>query len=138
MIVTESKPGPPETQPHPTQPVSSARVSAAETKSKLESQTQRFLDSCAASGDQVAQGVKEIGSGINDPRPKLLNLLTDDSVSRIVVEPQDRLTRFGFNSLDRWLRRQGRASEVIHLANQGKEDLIQDVVAIVPSCGARR
>lgn len=137
IIVTESKTGPTETQPYPTKTVIYARVSAAENKSNLESQTQRLLDYCAARGYQVAQVVKEIGSGINDQRPKLLKLLTDDSVSRIVVEHKDRLTRFGFNYLDRLLRMRGREIEVINLANNGKEDLIQDFVAIVTSFCAR-
>jgi putative resolvase len=90
-----------------------------------------------AKGYQVTQVVKEIGSGVNDQRPKMLKLLTDDSVSRIVVEHKDRLTRFGFNYLDRLLRMQGREIEVINLAENGKEDLVQDFVAIVTSFCAR-
>lgn len=137
IIVTESKIGPRETQPRHHKTVIYARVSAAENKSNLESQAQRLLDYCAAKGYQVSQVVKEIGSGVNDQRPKLLKLLTDDSVSRIVVEHKDRLTRFGFNYLDRLLRMQGREIEVINLADNGKEDLVQDFVAIVTSFCAR-
>jgi putative resolvase len=137
IIVTESKTGPTETQLRPTKTVIYARVSAAENKSNLESQAQRLLDYCAAKGYQVTQVVKEIGSGVNDQRPKMLKLLTDDSVSRIVVEHKDRLTRFGFNYLDRLLRMQGREIEVINLAENGKEDLVQDFVAIVTSFCAR-
>jgi len=40
--------------------------------------------------------VKEVGSGIDDGRPKLLLLLTDKGVGLIVVEHKDRLTRFSF------------------------------------------
>ena len=67
--------------------------------------------------------MKEIGSGVDDTRPKLLKLLTDPTVAVIVVEHKDRLTRFGYNYLEQWLKMQGRQIEVIHLAENGKEDL---------------
>ncbi len=65
-------------------------------------------DNCAAKGYPVAWVVKEIGSGVNDTRPKLLKLLTDPSVSVIVVEHKDRLTRFGYNYLERLLKMEDR------------------------------
>ncbi|MCI0419859.1 MAG: IS607 family transposase [Acidobacteria bacterium] len=137
IIVTESNTVSAQTQILSNKTVVYARVSAAENKSNLESQSRRLLDYCAAKGYQVEQVVKEIGSGVNDQRPKLLKLLTDDSVRRIVVEHKDRLTRFGFNYLDRLLKMQGREIEVINLAENGKEDLVQDFVAIVTSFCAR-
>lgn len=137
IIVTESKTVSAQAQILSNKTVVYARVSAAENKSNLESQSQRLLDYCAAKGYQVEQVVKEIGSGVNDQRPKLLKLLTDDSVRRIVVEHKDRLTRFGFNYLDRLLKMQGREIEVINLGENGQEDLVQDFVAIVTSFCAR-
>jgi len=113
------------------------RVSAAENKSNLEGQAKRLTDYCAAKGYRVALVVKEIGSGVNDTRPKLMKLLTDPSVTRIVVEHKDRLTRFGFNYLEKLLAMQGREVEVINLAENGKEDLVQDFVSIVTSFCAR-
>jgi predicted site-specific integrase-resolvase len=113
------------------------RVSAAENKDNLERQAQRLMDYCAAKGYQVAAVVKEIGSGVNDARPKLLKLLTDPAISLIVVEHKDRLTRFGFNYIDQLLAMQGRKIEVINLAENGKEDLVQDLVSIVTSFCAR-
>src|SRR5262249_21732588 len=77
-----------------------ARVSSAEHKNTLDSQAERLAASCAACGYQVAKVVKEVGSGINDRRPKLLSLLEDQSINLIVVEQKDRLTRFGFRYLD--------------------------------------
>ena len=121
------------------------RVSAAENKSNpstgsgqaLEGQAKRLTDYCAAKGYRVALVVKEIGSGVNDTRPKLMKLMTDPSVTLIVVEHKDRLTRFGFNYLDKLLTMQGRRIEVINLAENGKEDLVQDFVSIVTSFCAR-
>jgi putative resolvase len=105
------------------------RVSAAENKANLDSQVQRVQDYCAAKGWQISQVVKEIGSGVNDSRPKLLKLLTDPTITVIVVEHKDRLTRFGFNYLDKLLAMQGRRIEVINLAENSQEDLIQDFVS---------
>jgi putative resolvase len=82
--------------------------------------------------------VKEIGSGVNDTRPKLLKLLTDPTVGLIVVEHKDRLTRFGFNYIEQLLAMQGRRIEVINLAENGKEDLVQDFVSIVTCFCARQ
>jgi predicted site-specific integrase-resolvase len=113
------------------------RVSAAENKDDLEGQANRLRDYCTAKGNPVAWVVQEIGSGVNDTRPKLLKLLTDPSVSMIVVEHKDRLTRFGCNYLEQLLKMQGRRIEVIDLAENGQEDLVQDLVSIVTSFCAR-
>jgi predicted site-specific integrase-resolvase len=75
------------------------RVSAAENKSNLEGQAKRIRDYYAAKGYPVSIIVKEIGSGVNDSRPKLLRILKDPSISQIVVEHKDHLTRFGFRYL---------------------------------------
>jgi putative resolvase len=114
-----------------------ARVSSAENKSNLESQAERLVAYCAAKGYQVAKVVKEIGSGVNDSRPKLLALLEDQSLTLIVVEHKDRLTRFGFRYLETLLRGQGRAIEVINLAENGTEDLLADLTSIIYSFCAR-
>jgi predicted site-specific integrase-resolvase len=114
-----------------------ARVSSAETASNLDSQAERLAAYCAARGYQVAKAVKEVGSGINDARPKLLALLEDQGVDLIVVEHKDRLTRFGFRYLDTLLKVQGRAIEVVNQAENGTEDLLADLTAIVYSFCAR-
>jgi predicted site-specific integrase-resolvase len=92
---------------------------------------------CAAKGCQVFQGVKEIGSGVNDSRPQFLKLLADPTVRVIVVEQKDRATRFGFRSLETVLEQHGRRMEVVNLADNGREDLVADLVAIVSSFCAR-
>jgi predicted site-specific integrase-resolvase len=114
-----------------------ARVSSTENKSNLDSQAERLLAYCTAKGYQVAKVVKEIGSGVTDSRPKLLALLEDQSFSLIVVEHQDRLTRFGFRYLETLLRGQGRAIEVVNLAENGSEDLLADLTSSIYSFCAR-
>jgi putative resolvase len=114
-----------------------ARVSSAENKSNLDSQAERLAAYCTARGYQVAKVVKEVGSGVNDARPKLLALLEDQSIGLIIVEHKDRLTRFGFRYLDTLLKSQGRALEVVNQAENGAEDLLADLTAIVYSFCAR-
>ena len=114
-----------------------ARVSSAEHRENLERQVERLVQYCTARGYQVAQVVKEIASGVNDSRPKLWALLKDRQTTRIVVEHQDRLTRFGFRHLETLLDIQGRTIEVVNLAENDKEDLIADLVTIVYSFTAR-
>ena len=118
------------------------RVSAAENKSNLEGQAKRLQDYCAAKGYPVAVMVKEIGSGVNDTRPQLLKLLTDPTITLMVVEHKDRLTRFGFNYIEQLLKQQDRRIDVVNLAENGgdasiAEDLVQDLVSIVTSFCAR-
>lgn len=74
---------------------------------------------------------------MNDSRPKLLALLADQSLSLIVVEHKDRLTRFGFRHFETLLKGQGREIEVVNVAENGTEDLLADLVSIIYSFCAR-
>ncbi|GHO49934.1 IS607 family transposase [Ktedonospora formicarum] len=114
-----------------------ARVSARERQDNLERQVERLSSYCAAKGYQVAIVAKEIASGVNDTRPKLLALLKDTSITRIVVEHKDRLTRFGANYILALLETQGRSIEITNLADDDKEDLMADLTAILYSFTAR-
>lgn len=114
-----------------------ARVSAAENRPHLDSQAERLTAYCTANGYQIARVVKEVGSGVNDSRPKFLQLLADPTLRIIVVEHKDRATRFGFRYLEAVLAAQGRRIEVVNQADSSKEGLIGDLVAIVYSFSAR-
>ena len=107
-----------------------ARVSSAEHKDNLDRQAVRMVEYCTAKGYQVSEVVKEIASGVNETRPKLLALLRETDVTRIVVEHKDRLTRFGFRYIEALLQVQGRTVEVVNLAENDTEDLIQDLSSI--------
>lgn len=114
-----------------------ARVSSHEMKENLERQSQRLNDYCAAKGYQIKYEIKEIASGLNDSRPKLLKLLQDKEISIIVVEHKDRLTRFGANYIQTLLQIQGRSLEVINEANSDSEDLLNDLTSVIYSFCAR-
>lgn len=114
-----------------------ARVSSSEHRENLERQAERLSQYCTVRGYQVALVVKEIASGVNDSRPKLLSLLKDTSITRLVVEHRDRLTRFGFHYIDVLLSVQGRVIEVVNPAENDKEELLADLASIIYSFCAR-
>ncbi len=114
-----------------------ARVSSSENKDNLENQKQRLLNFCSAKGYVVSHIVTEIGSGLNDKRPKLEKILLDKSINLIVVEHKDRLARFGLNYIEKLLLLDNRKIEYLNPVNGDKEDLIQDFVSIITSFTAR-
>ena len=114
-----------------------ARVSSNEMKENLERQADRLVEYCIAKGWQVSQVIKEIDSGLNDGRPKLEKVLADSSVTIIVIEHRDRLTRFGYHYIEILLGAQGRRIEVVNLADNSKDELMEDLVSIVYSFSAR-
>ncbi len=114
-----------------------ARVSSSENKKNLDFQAERLVAYCSAKGYKVRQVIKECASGLNDKRPGLVKLLADPEVSMIVVEHQDRLTRFGFNYIELFMKSRDCRIEVINEAANDKEDLMQDFVSLVTSFTAR-
>jgi len=113
------------------------RVSSSENRGNLETQVQRLLSFANAKGLHVDFIVKGIGSGLNDERPKLEKILTNNEIKIIIVEHKDRLTRFGFNYIEKLLKMQGREIIVINPPNNDKEDLMGDFVSVITSFCAR-
>lgn len=111
-----------------------ARVSSSENKINLVAQSKRVQDFCAAKGWVVKRVEEECASGLNDKRPKLLKLLRDENITKIVVEHKDRLTRFGYNYLSElW---DGEIVVINEIAEDEK-DLMQDFVSLVTCFTAR-
>ncbi|GHO77283.1 IS607 family transposase [Ktedonobacter sp. SOSP1-85] len=135
ILVTE--PVPVKERPALANVVVYTRVSSAENTSNLDSQAERLVAYCTARGYQVSKVVKEIGSGVNDNRPKFLALLADPSIGRIVIEHKDRGTRFGFRYIETLLKTYGREIEVVNQAESGTEDLLADLTSIIYSFCAR-
>jgi putative resolvase len=83
-----------------------ARCSTAKQKENLERQEERLRKHCADNGYVDVKEFSEIGSGLNDNRPKLHKLIDavlKKEVNHIVVEYKDRLARYGFKFLMRFL-----------------------------------
>lgn len=108
------------------------RVSSHNKKDDLDRQVQRCQDFCLSKGWAVKQTIKEIASGMNDKRPKLMKLL-DNAPKRLIIEHKDRLTRFGFNYLETVLPLLGYEVCVINRDIGDEQDLMKDLVAIITS-----
>jgi putative resolvase len=114
-----------------------ARVSSTENKKNLDTQAERLIIWCNAQGWSVGKVVKECGSGINDQRPKFLALLANRDIHRIVVEYQDRASRFGVAYIQTLLAMQDRELVIVNTADTAQDDLMGDFVAIITSFAAR-
>ncbi len=110
-----------------------ARVSSAENKSQLDTQAEKLTQYAAAKGYRVAHVVKEIGSGINDSRPKLTRLLQLTDYGILLVEYKDRLARFGTNYMELLLSQLGVKLEIINTAEEVPDELRMDLIAIITS-----
>lgn len=114
-----------------------ARVSSSENKDNLDRQAERLEGYAMAKGYTIQHVVKEIGSGLNDNRKKLERLLKQDDYDLLIVEHKDRLGRFGTHYLDVLLSRCGVTLEIVNLADNGRDELMTDLVAIITSFAAR-
>lgn len=114
-----------------------SRVSSSENRDNLERQAQRLSEYAVARGYQIVKIVKEVGSGLNDNRKKLEELLERDDYNILLVEHKDRLARFGTHYLDVLLKRLGVHLEIVNLADNGRDELMQDLIAIITSFSAR-
>lgn len=114
-----------------------SRVSSAENKSNLDRQSERLEGYAMAKGYTITHVVKEVGSGLNDNRKKLERLLRQDDYDILIVEHKDRLGRFGTHYMDVLLDRCGIKLEIVNLADNGRDELMTDLVAIITSFAAR-
>lgn len=111
-----------------------ARESSSENKAAMVSQKAGLEKYAQAKGYQVVRVVTEFGSGVNDDRKRLTALLQKRDFDVLLVEHKDRLSRFGF----RWFEVLAPFQiEVVNLADNATNDLMEDLVAILTSFSAR-
>ena len=113
------------------------RVSSSQNKTNLVSQADRLSDFAISNGYEIIDIIKEVGSGVNDSRPKLIKLLNREDYSAILIEHKDRLTRFGFNYLETLLNINNRKIIVANLVKDRESDIMQDMIAVLYSFSAK-
>ena len=116
-----------------------ARVSSSEQKAKgdLDRQVTFLLENV----DDLYKPIvlKEAGSGLNDKRPKiqeLIRLVLDGKVNRVFVTYKDRLTRFGYHYLETIFSYHGVSITVIKDEDKEKsveEELVEDMMSLIAS-----
>ena len=107
-----------------------SRVSSSENKSNLDSQKKRLVDYPAARGYRITKVATGVRFG-NKRYPETVA----SSVTREVCTPkrsreQDRLTRLGFTGYKTLLNNEGRDVKVVNGAENGIEDLLQNLISI--------
>lgn len=111
------------------------RVSSTNKKEDLLRQIQRCENFAISNGFNIVKTYKEIASGMNDNRREL-NKLFDELPNKnftIIIENKDRLTRFGFNYIKRFVEQMGSKINVINVNDDDQVDLIKDLVSIITS-----
>jgi predicted site-specific integrase-resolvase len=113
-----------------------ARVSSHDQRKDLDRQLARLSHYAAEHDFHVVAAVSEVGSGLNGKRRKLLRLLSDATISAIVVEHRDRFARFGSEYLEAALLASNRRLVVVD-SGEMNDDLVQDMIAVLTSFCAR-
>lgn len=116
-----------------------ARVSSNEQKQKgdLDRQAMFLIENVPNLQNPII--LKEVGSGLNDKRTQLMKLITmvmNDEVNKVYVTYKDRLTRFGFNYLNKVFLCKG--VEIVVIKDTAKtksveEELVEDMMSLIAS-----
>lgn len=130
-------------KPKETRAIIYARVSSYKQKKdgNLERQIERLRSYCAAKGYKIVGIVTDIASGLKEDRSglqKIFSAVENKEVDVIVVEFKDRLTRFGFQYIERFFSSHGVRIEVVEESEKSyMEELVDDFVSIIISFAAR-
>jgi putative resolvase len=112
-----------------------ARVSSGSQRDDLERQV-RALEEWARSNNIVEyEVVTDVESGLNEDRKgfkKILKLAIERRISKVVIAHPDRLTRFGFKTIEELLRAFGVEVAVLnHEDKDPREELVEDLTTII-------
>lgn len=116
-----------------------ARVSSHEQRAKgdLDRQAMHIIESQVQLNNPLV--LKEVGSGLNDKRKKLqelIGLVLNDKVNRVFVTYRDRLTRFGYHYLESVFLAKGVEIIVLNDVSQEKDvqqELVEDMMSLIAS-----
>ncbi|MDF2956988.1 MAG: putative site-specific integrase-resolvase [Candidatus Alkanophagales archaeon MCA70_species_1] len=118
-----------------------ARVSTRKQMEYLKRQRERLVDFCRSRGLKIVEIIEDIGSGLNERRrglKKLLKLVREGKAKKVVVECEDRLTRFGLGYLKEIFDDYGVELVVVNQESKSpEEELVRDLIAIVTSFSGR-
>ncbi len=111
-----------------------ARVSSHTQRDDLERQIELIKKYAKEKGWEV-EILKDIGSGLKEDRRnfrKLLTMVVNREVSKVVVAYPDRLTRLGFKTLEELFK--GYGTEIVVINKRAKtpqEELVEDLITII-------
>lgn len=110
------------------------RVSSLKQKDDLGRQIENVKSFCMAKG-YTFKLITDIGSGINYNKKgllELINLITEEKISKIVVLYKDRLLRIGFDLINNLCKKFNVEIEIIDNTEKTEEqELVEDLVQII-------
>ena len=110
------------------------RVSSNTQKDDLERQMD-MIKSYARDLNWNVEILKDIGSGLNEKRKnykKLLKMVINREVEKVIITYPDRLTRFGFETLKEFFKSYGTEIIVINKKYRTpQEELVEDLITII-------
>ncbi len=119
-----------------------ARVSTQKRAENLTRQHERLIKACSERGYRIVLDCSEIASGLNDNRRqffKIIDAACKGEIKKVVVEHRERLTRFGFRTIERFFNGVGCTIEVLEQkeSTNEHEELVEDILTITVSFSSR-
>ena len=121
-----------------------SRVSSHDQKQKgdLTRQKDRLYNYCIDKKYTVVDSFEEVGSGMNDKRAKLkklIKLVSEKKINKVIIEHKDRLTRFNFNLFVLFLETHSVIVECVEemLPKSFENELVEDMISIMTSFSAK-
>ena len=115
--------------------VTYSRVSSHGQRDDLKSQ-QSFIENFVVSnGLQVDENLSDIGSGLNYERKnflKILDLVEQDKIEKIIIAHKDRFVRFGFDYFQNFCKKHNTEIVIINLDSCSPEqEFTEDLISII-------
>ena len=121
-----------------------ARVSSGEQKTKgdLDRQKGRLWEYCRERKYQVEYVFEEVGSGLNDNRAKLMQMMKlaeEHKISKVIIEHKDRLIRFNKNILIKYFNSHNVGVEWVSetLSQSFEAELVEDMLSLIASFSSK-
>ena len=117
--------------------VTYSRVSLAKQKNDLVSQTKSLYDFSMSNGYQIKEQLEDIKSGMSFSERKsfmkLIQMVTNYEIDKVIIENNDRLVRFGFELIETLFKKFG--TEIIVASETEnktyEQELTDDLISII-------
>lgn len=111
------------------------RVSSKSQKNELKNQLTYIENYTTSNGIKVDEYIKDIGPGMNYSNPglnKIMKMVINDEVKKIIISHKDRLVRFGFELIENICKLKNVEIEVINVKTTSpQEELVEDLMTII-------
>ena len=103
----------------------------------IDRQSDRLVNYSVRNNYTITDIIKDFGSGLNDNRKgyiKLCNLVINRKIDKVIIEHRDRLTRFGYDTIERFFNSYGVTIELVDKKVYTEtEELANDMMMLLAS-----